>query len=973
MDDCAQRITAVLPCVLERLAEKKYLNDFVNFFELVANDTYPLDCIALPCWLDTVKWYNCRSTTDMQYRDETRLFWRVVYKILHGTAIRLFSGMKSLGQVVNGEMSRGELSPQESQINFAVPDVHNLRGSDIVTIDKEIQPGVIHQSLDLKSKSQRSMVLSVDGKKVATGLNDVNGDINLFGFEKPNLEEAKQRISEEFLIIDQLQSSIDASNKDQHLTVGSITSAVLMISTRIKDLRKLYQSQTFMMKKFLKAAGNYWRKSKYLYAISGIHAVLHPIRQCVQTLLDANGKLLGMGATLQNKSESFSSTTVNKEFQPNWSSLHSDSHDLAVSRLLQQRSPEWHSVRDTFPLTGSTLYRALGFDTLKSMKSHMSIFRRLTEKEQFSDEIKEKLEHGTKNEVNGIATLVGMVIPHYFPNLHYVEEGSHIVMNKDQPLLFVSPDGSLCDDAAVLQMKTHRLQDASATMDGLDQFQVIPDDQRGTYYDASLTATEMKTTSNPTLTSHVHSVPISSHLEEANNQASLSGAPLTSEFSDISTNALPVPRVACEIKCPFPVDYKPPVHYELPVYYVTQILAEMASMGVDTTIFASWSAQSMTVFEVSNDPILWDEIFEASVSVYGESNLSFPSRKPDYVSVLKPKMLKFTHQKVRFLCEVPSLKATDMATDNNVSDVVDLHLDDHASSTVCTEIRSALHEAHHLCRKKATEILVWLLSDTDRSWQAEIPHSIPVAYAMKGYSLTTNTMRLMNDVVLDACHSRGIQVACSTFDGQWLPMATKSAKGKPLTLMQLSRDIWRDVVGFTRAEIVGLLSSIELGMSINSEHGQMIVSSTFLEWFNKFMAPGPSHDNLDSEQLNHGSAESASDDTSDMIASLPCEAIDSLQLYTSEENVDALQLNTVSTPVIQHGDIVQEDEYIATDHDREGNKPTTCHASIITPDMGRVILDQLCSHTKQTIRARWCTRTVDDVQKIVMHLTHFPP
>ena len=36
-------------------------------------------------------------------------------------------------------------------------------------------------------------------------------------------------------------------------------------------------------------------------------------------------------------------------------------------------------------------------------------------------------------------------------------------------------------------------------------------------------------------------------------------------------------------------------------------------------------------------------------------------------------------------------------------------------------LSSALHESHQLGRRKATEVLVWLLQDTDREW-SPLPH-----------------------------------------------------------------------------------------------------------------------------------------------------------------------------------------------------------------------------------------------------------
>ena len=56
-------------------------------------------------------------------------------------------------------------------------------------------------------------------------------------------------------------------------------------------------------------------------------------------------------------------------------------------------------------------------------------------------------------------------------------------------------------------------------------------------------------------------------------------------------------------------------------------------------------------------------------------------------------------------------------------------------------------------------MLVWLLADVDRIWQPELPHSVPVAYALKGDSLHMTIMRSMMEEVLQACYDEGIHVA----------------------------------------------------------------------------------------------------------------------------------------------------------------------------------------------------------------------
>jgi len=53
------------------------------------------------------------------------------------------------------------------------------------------------------------------------------------------------------------------------------------------------------------------------------------------------------------------------------------------------------------------------------------------------------MQYGTENEINVVATLVGKILPIYFPNLSYVEEGCYIIKEQESNFMVVSPDGSL--------------------------------------------------------------------------------------------------------------------------------------------------------------------------------------------------------------------------------------------------------------------------------------------------------------------------------------------------------------------------------------------------------------------------------------------------------------------------------------------------------------------------------------------------
>ncbi|WAR22547.1 LOW QUALITY PROTEIN: hypothetical protein MAR_016521 [Mya arenaria] len=45
-------------------------------------------------------------------------------------------------------------------------------------------------------------------------------------------------------------------------------------------------------------------------------------------------------------------------------------NDLTDSRKVKQRSPKWHAIRKKATVTGSTFFKALGFEGLKKQREH---------------------------------------------------------------------------------------------------------------------------------------------------------------------------------------------------------------------------------------------------------------------------------------------------------------------------------------------------------------------------------------------------------------------------------------------------------------------------------------------------------------------------------------------------------------------------------------------------------------------------
>ena len=235
------------------------------------------------------------------------------------------------------------------------------------------QPGLIEQAIDMKPRSN-TYVLSFDGKKLAPGLTKENKDIDLFGYEmEESLQNLRLRLKTE--------KDFVTSTRDNWLSMNStekcekLQKIVLIVSERIKDLRMLFIKQKLALNKFHKEAGDDWRNSRFVYAISSIQAQAYQVRQMIKELLDVNKSLVCVGAFVCNQGEVFVSDMQTDCFlEENCITLKDQSsipENLRTNaRFIKQRSEEWFELRKRFKVTGSSLYGALGLDLLKNQQAH---------------------------------------------------------------------------------------------------------------------------------------------------------------------------------------------------------------------------------------------------------------------------------------------------------------------------------------------------------------------------------------------------------------------------------------------------------------------------------------------------------------------------------------------------------------------------------------------------------------------------
>ena len=134
---------------------------------------------------------------------------------------------------------------------------------------------------------------------------------------------------------------------------------------------------------------------------------------------------------------------------------------------------------------------------------------------------------------------------------------------------------------------------------------------------------------------------------------------------------------------------------------------------------------------------------------------------------------------------------------------------------LCDDTVSLLNKSNNILRRKATEILLFLITDTDREFQKELPISVPIAYGMKGKSIRLDTVRKMMNVVRDELKEHNCNVLVEALDGQWAGLIFRDEIKKPLTFYELDKDCWQK---FSLKSKIGVMTLMEQFSFVSGKH-----------------------------------------------------------------------------------------------------------------------------------------------------------
>ena len=313
----------------------------------------------------------------------------------------------------------------------------------------------IIENISLKQNlSCNEYILSYDGKGVAQGFRDPNfRDISLWGLEgPPTLEEEQKCPDEELKFSHNLVTDVD---EESLISKRQILQHLLFkVTSRIKQLRSIIKEQEKVTARCLKMKEKNPDYDLKYSSLSSAEEIILDCKLTVKKCLQLNREIClcsaSLGGCRQFCPEGYH---VEMSSQSNYKELMPPEN---IEHLLQykennvwvkQRSELWEQLRQYSVLTGSTCSNGIGLTTLADQKKHFDTFV-MNKKEEISEELQQRFDHGVEFEKRAVATLVGLLLPALFPVCHELFEVGPVYADSEfrEHMLEVSADGILkCD------------------------------------------------------------------------------------------------------------------------------------------------------------------------------------------------------------------------------------------------------------------------------------------------------------------------------------------------------------------------------------------------------------------------------------------------------------------------------------------------------------------------------------------------
>ena len=666
---------------------------------------------------------NLKSTTSMRYDRDCVEFFSLFYIMFGGSAVNVLRGTTHFGSLVEKDTYHGHYDPLKGSFNFAIPSLNTLC-KIANSYPKNIYVGFIGHSLDMaQEQAQRGaqFVIGFDGKMVAQGCKgESNGDVNLWGREKPSIAASLRNLRiRKYCAVDIQHPS---SEEDKNLKLLKYQRLSLHMSRTLHQLCCSVMNSYRQRQKLIKLVNdNPDNVAKYNTRMSFLHQHSAESETVLNSGMDVQRNLLESMVRLHGHKVENSEIVVLSE-KPNCFQLMRPDDIKAFINLQDTSNCQYIKQR------------TVEWEVLRSTA---------------------QVTGSTLNAAIGLDTLARQKQHHYE---------------------FVCGHGRCVTGPHVQQHLKH-----------------------GSDNDVNIIATLVSLIMPaflPTYCCYFEVGPVIIQYGRIRIVVSADSIIRCPNGKTCKSYAEHGERViVLEFKSPFPTKENPNVTvYDTPPHHVPQLLVELKAWSSSELWLLCGTQKSVTVFRCYDENTLIDTMLETADELYGGDKPVVPTRLHTNVKHLKEHVRDYIKLKTSFLHEAPSLKGEYGTL--KCSDVIksaysvtpNLELTemsnqdvDYNSTIVSSEAIHFFTNAHTALRSKASEIVVFMATNKDRMNVDAVGYSFPVAYALKGSTMTNADLPFMVDLLQDEFNRREIPILTEVYDGQWHNHITFDANGKLLT------------------------------------------------------------------------------------------------------------------------------------------------------------------------------------------------
>ena len=731
------------------LSHYKQLKDFENLLRNITGSKIQPDNI---CWLlnlHLARMTSVTTTTQMCWDSEIIEFFSVVYLLFGASCINVLRGPMHFSDIVMENVERGKFDPEKARINIPIPSIKTLQCLE-TGYKKEIPVGLVQHTLKVTGQMAAKgsqYILSFDGKMVAHGLKGESfGDIDLWGIEKPiPVQKSLEVLFMNLEICENLKR--DVSFEQLSTIIADLEKLLQESSKRIRNLRQRIEGEHYLRLKIVKMSQNQNLDSRQQYSYRMQLSFLneHSARcdSHVGRGLHLNMRILEALAMCRNNSDVFTPSKIvslheqNNAYHLFDTSRNSLFFDLSLPTnfdIIKQRSPEWFDLRKKAKVTGSSLYKALGLDSLSLLKQHHYKFVKKRPPKDFSPEVQLRLQYGQENEKHAVSTLIGGILPALIPHCSAFLEVGAVMLSVygEDNFIEVSADGVVrCLDA----------ENCSEDIPNNRHYSVLPIEIKTFYPDPS--------------------------------------KPLQPHYTP-------------------PVRYVPQCLAEMAAYKSNSlwlISYTLNSTAVHTLHFDQilWDKMMSIAYDLRGG-----EKPKVPVKLHSETkNLKDMIKKYTYSHCTFLYEIPSFRGIETFLRESEILSAHSFC-DVHTPGKLQIGEIDRKIKSISFEGKPYFESVHNTLRQEAQEVLVFMLSDHNRQHNEFLPYSMPLGYAMKGKTLRNCELCYLINYCRNTLKSENIPILCEVYDGQWQNICMTHENGEPLTKLRLTKQTWQRVQKYSK-------------------------------------------------------------------------------------------------------------------------------------------------------------------------------